>query len=74
MFQNVFIFNVRNDTDVQGDVLNVSFSARRDATSFYSSKYLQNQVSEEDQPLFLDVVDLNNYFVGLRLPDNTRLF
>ncbi|XP_076313585.1 protocadherin-like wing polarity protein stan isoform X2 [Tachypleus tridentatus] len=46
--ENIFIFNVQDDTDVHAKILNVSFSARRpdvrDPNGFYSPQYLQERV------------------------------
>ncbi|XP_023244632.1 protocadherin-like wing polarity protein stan isoform X2 [Centruroides sculpturatus] len=42
---NIYIFNVQDDTDVEAKILNVSFSARSfDSGSFYSPQYLQERV------------------------------
>uniref|UniRef100_A0A803SPJ0 Cadherin EGF LAG seven-pass G-type receptor 3 n=1 Tax=Anolis carolinensis TaxID=28377 RepID=A0A803SPJ0_ANOCA len=43
--EDVFIFNIQNDTDVGGQVLNVSFSAMaRRSGHFFSSEELQEQL------------------------------
>nr|XP_002124366.1 cadherin EGF LAG seven-pass G-type receptor 2 isoform X2 [Ciona intestinalis] len=42
--KNVFVFNVQNDTDVKHEILNVSFSAKKERGEFFTSKYLQDQV------------------------------
>ncbi|XP_012288367.1 protocadherin-like wing polarity protein stan [Orussus abietinus] len=46
--ENVFVFNVQEDADVHGKILNVSFSARRvepgTADEFYSPQFLQERV------------------------------
>ncbi|CAK8686091.1 unnamed protein product [Clavelina lepadiformis] len=41
--QDIFVFNVQNDTDVEKVVLNVSFSAKKDH-QFIPSKALQDQI------------------------------
>ncbi|XP_044577360.1 protocadherin-like wing polarity protein stan isoform X2 [Cotesia glomerata] len=46
--ENIFIFSVQQDTDVNGKILNVSFSARKvepgNIDEFYTSQYLQERV------------------------------
>ncbi|KAL7299168.1 hypothetical protein TKK_0007766 [Trichogramma kaykai] len=46
--ENIFIFSIQEDTDVQSKILNVSFSARRVEPGlhdeFYSSQFLQERV------------------------------
>ncbi|GIY38497.1 protocadherin-like wing polarity protein stan [Caerostris extrusa] len=46
--ENVFIFNVQDDTDVEAKILNVSFSVRRpdsrDPDNYYPPHYLQERV------------------------------
>ncbi|XP_075430641.1 cadherin EGF LAG seven-pass G-type receptor 3 isoform X2 [Ascaphus truei] len=45
--EDIFIFNIQNDTDVGGSILNVSFSAlvpRGDRSQFFSSEDLQEQL------------------------------
>ncbi|XP_063987386.1 protocadherin-like wing polarity protein stan [Diachasmimorpha longicaudata] len=46
--ENIFIFSVQEDTDVQSKILNVSFSARKvepgNSDEFYSPQYLQERV------------------------------
>ncbi|XP_035217412.1 protocadherin-like wing polarity protein stan, partial [Stegodyphus dumicola] len=46
--ENIFIFNVQDDTDVEAKILNVSFSVRRpdsrDPDEYYSPHYLQERV------------------------------
>lgn len=41
----VFVFNIQNDTDVQGSILNVTFSAMQPgAGTFFPSEELQEQI------------------------------
>ncbi|CAL1293860.1 unnamed protein product [Larinioides sclopetarius] len=46
--ENVFVFNVQDDTDVEAKILNVSFSVRRpdsrDPDDYYPPHYLQERV------------------------------
>lgn len=45
--EDIFIFNIQNDTDVEGSILNVSFSAlvpQGDRSQFFSSEDLQEQL------------------------------
>ncbi|XP_053689361.1 protocadherin-like wing polarity protein stan isoform X2 [Sabethes cyaneus] len=45
--ENIFLFSIQDDTDVNSRILNVSFSARRPDVSFeeyYSPQYLQERV------------------------------
>ncbi|XP_042896981.1 protocadherin-like wing polarity protein stan isoform X2 [Parasteatoda tepidariorum] len=46
--ENIFIFNVQDDTDVEAKILNVSFSVHRpdsrDPDEYYSPHYLQERV------------------------------
>ncbi|KAM8930807.1 cadherin EGF LAG seven-pass G-type receptor 3 [Pelodytes ibericus] len=45
--EDIFIFNIQNDTDVDGSILNVSFSALHpsgDRSQFFSSEDLQEQL------------------------------
>ncbi|XP_063282292.1 cadherin EGF LAG seven-pass G-type receptor 3 isoform X2 [Pelobates fuscus] len=45
--EDIFIFNIQNDTDVDGSILNVSFSAllpNGDRSQFFSSEDLQEQL------------------------------
>ncbi|RWS15474.1 hypothetical protein B4U79_12965 [Dinothrombium tinctorium] len=46
--ENIVIFNVQDDVDVESKILNISFSARladsRDLESFYSPQYLQERI------------------------------
>ncbi|KAG7177210.1 Cadherin EGF LAG seven-pass G-type receptor 3-like [Homarus americanus] len=45
--ENIFIFNIQDDTDVEARILNVSFSAKRPdvfGEEFYSPQYLRERV------------------------------
>ncbi|XP_015521680.1 protocadherin-like wing polarity protein stan isoform X1 [Neodiprion lecontei] len=46
--ENIYLFNVQEDTDVRGKILNVSFSARKaepgSTDEFYSPQFLQERV------------------------------
>lgn len=45
--ENIYLFSIQDDTDINSRVLNVSFSARRSDVSheeFYTSQYLQERV------------------------------
>lgn len=42
--ENIYVFSVQDDTDVDGRVLNVSFSAKQPDGVFYSSQFLQERV------------------------------
>ncbi|XP_049833037.1 protocadherin-like wing polarity protein stan isoform X1 [Schistocerca gregaria] len=45
--ENIFVFSIQDDTDVDAKILNVSFSARRpdlNGDEFYSPQFLQEQV------------------------------
>jgi len=42
--ENIYIFSVQDDTDVDGRVLNVSFSAKQPDGIFYSPQFLQERV------------------------------
>ncbi|KAM5148803.1 cadherin EGF LAG seven-pass G-type receptor 3 [Mantella aurantiaca] len=45
--EDIFIFNIQNDTDVEGSILNISFSAlvpQGDRSQFFSSEDLQEQL------------------------------
>lgn len=45
--ENIFLFSIQDDTDVNSRILNVSFSAKRPDTAhdeFYSPQYLQERV------------------------------
>ncbi|RZF37236.1 hypothetical protein LSTR_LSTR006562 [Laodelphax striatellus] len=41
---NIFVFSIQDDTDVNARILNVSFSARRPDGQFYPPQYLQERV------------------------------
>ncbi|XP_054168820.1 protocadherin-like wing polarity protein stan [Oppia nitens] len=46
--ENIIVFNIQDDIEIESEILNVSFSARlidsRDSESFYSPQYLQERV------------------------------
>lgn len=45
--ENIYLFSIQEDTDINSKVLNISFSARRSDVSheeFYTSQYLQERV------------------------------
>lgn len=42
--ENIYIFSIQDDTDVDGRVLNVSFSAKQPDGVFYSLQFLQERV------------------------------
>lgn len=42
--ENIYIFSVQDDTDVDGRVLNVSFSAKQPDGVFYTLQFLQERV------------------------------
>lgn len=42
--ENVYVFSIQDDTDVDGRVLNVSFSAKKPDGVFYSPQFLQERV------------------------------
>lgn len=41
---NIYVFSVQDDTDVDGRILNVSFSAKQPDGIFYSPQFLQERV------------------------------
>lgn len=42
--ENIYVFSVQDDTDIDGRVLNVSFSAKQPDGVFYSPQFLQERV------------------------------
>ncbi|KAG8278057.1 Cadherin EGF LAG seven-pass G-type receptor 2 [Homalodisca vitripennis] len=42
--ENVYVFSIQDDTDVNARILNVSFSARQPDGQFYSPQFLQERV------------------------------
>ncbi|XP_022163708.1 protocadherin-like wing polarity protein stan isoform X2 [Myzus persicae] len=42
--ENIYVFSVQDDTDVDGRVLNISFSAKQPDGIFYSPQFLQERV------------------------------
>lgn len=42
--KNIYVINVQDDTDVKGQILNVSVSVRKQDGSFYSTEFLKEQI------------------------------